>query len=371
MMIGIDSSSCNISDTSYLTMRIRNDEAALSMAGNKLPPCTSMSYQFTNTSISPPGKPFGANSFLINFGDGSSQTIGAGTVTHTYAAIGSYRVSLVLVDSNYCNQADSASITIRLAPNVKAQFTTPALGCLPYTANFTNTSIGGTDFVWNFGDGTNSTQANTVHQYLIAGNYTIQLVANDSATCNKTDTASFAINVSGLPTASFTVSPQPPITNKPLLFTNNSLGGVSYKWYFGDGDSLLSSSLIGVNHTYNSTGTYNACLIAMNANGCTDTTCQNVNAIIIPLFDVPNAFSPNGDGVNDKVFINGFGITSMKWNIYNRWGTLVYESSDKAAGWDGTYKGKLQAQDVYHYTLQVVMSNGAKYSKEGDITLLR
>jgi gliding motility-associated-like protein len=371
MMIGIDSNSCNISDTSYVMMRIRNDEASLSLTGNKLPPCTSLTYQFTNTSIAPAGKPFKANSFRIDFGDGTSQVMGLGAVTHNYSAIGTYNIGLVLVDTSYCNQADSAAITIRIAPNVKAQFITPALGCVPYTAVFNNVSVGGTDFAWGFGDGTTSTQVNPSHLYTNTGNYTIKLVATDTATCNKVDSTSFTINVNVKPVAGFSAAPQPPKSNTAIIFTNLSTGGVSYKWFFGDGDSILSNSMESVSHIYNSSGTFNACLIVFNAAGCSDTVCQNVTAIIIPLYDVPNAFSPNGDGVNDKIFVRGFGINKMKWNIYNRWGTLVFESSDKNVGWDGYYKGALQAQDVYHYVLQIEMTNGAKYLKNGDITLLR
>ena len=86
---------------------------------------------------------------------------------------------------------------------------------------------------------------------------------------------------------------------------------------------------------------------------------------------MPTAFSPNGDGINDRIYVRGFGITSMKWNIYNRWGVLVYQSSDLTQGWDGTYKGLVQPQDVYQYVLEVVMSDGKKYLKKGDITLLK
>ena len=56
--------------------------------------------------------------------------------------------------------------------------------------------------------------------------------------------------------------------------------------------------------------------------GCSDTSCQQVTAIVSPLVDVPNAFSPNGDGTNDVVFVKGYGIGKMTWRIYNRWGQL-------------------------------------------------
>jgi len=61
----------------------------------------------------------------------------------------------------------------------------------------------------------------------------------------------------------------------------------------------------------------------------------------------------------------------LSWKIYNRWGQLVFESASKSIGWNGTFKGKLQAMDVYTYTLDAEFSDGKKLRKTGDITLLR
>jgi len=86
---------------------------------------------------------------------------------------------------------------------------------------------------------------------------------------------------------------------------------------------------------------------------------------------VPNAFTPNGDGKNDKVFVRGFGIAQMNFRIYNRWGQLVFESGSPSYGWDGTYKGVLQPMDAYAYTLTVQYGDGTVVNKKGDITLIR
>ena len=74
---------------------------------------------------------------------------------------------------------------------------------------------------------------------------------------------------------------------------------------------------------------------------------------------------------NDRIYVRGFGIAKMIWRIYNRWGVLVYVGTYKDEGWDGTYKGVLQPQEVYHYTLLVEFADGTKATKKGDITLLR
>ena len=377
-LVGVDSSKCNIYDTSYVIIRVRTDSVILKLNAGKVGTCNSLTYQFDNISQSVnPGKTFKPNSFKINYGDGKIDLIGAGSFLHTYAAPGSYKVSLVLIDTNFCNESDSIIIPIRLATVLKAQFNTAANGCAPYNAVFTNTSLGGIGFKWIWGDGktdftTNSDPATIIHSYPNINVYSVQLIATDTSTCNKTDTsAAFLIDVKGKPTAAFTASPQPPVANTPIVFTNNSTGAVSYKWFFGDGDSLSVNNNLSVNHIYNYTGTFTVTLIAINIAGCSDTLQQSIDAKVTPVFDVPNAFVPNCGCVNNKVYVKGYGISNIKWNIYNRWGTLVFTTTNKTTGWDGKYNGILQAQDVYHYILEIQLTNGANYIKEGDITLLR
>ncbi|MDE3235900.1 MAG: PKD domain-containing protein [Bacteroidota bacterium] len=371
MLVAVDSSSCNISDTSYVHLRVRDDAAILGLSYSKIGDCTSLTFQFNNNSVPPAGKPFSSQSFKLDFGDGNFAVTGTQPVQHTYAAPGTYNVRLVLMDTNYCNQADSVIKVLRIATNVKAQFSTPASGCAPYTALFENTSSGGTDFIWTFGDGQTSTEVNPSHLYPTTGTYVVKLIAIDTSTCNKADSTTFSISVNDKPTSDFTASPQPPQVNTFIDFTNNSSGANKYKWLFGDGDSLITTSSIQVQHSYNASQTYNACLISFNSFGCTDTLCKPVQALISPLVDVPNAFTPNGDGVNDVISVKGFGIAKMKWMIYNRWGTLVFVSTSLNNGWNGTYNGTLQPQDVYHYILEVQMSDNTKYTRKGDITLLR
>jgi len=371
MLISIDSSTCNIADTSYTHIRVRADKADLGFTYVKLLPCNSLNYEFTNTSVPPVNKPFGPQSFTWDFGDGSQLVSNAITLQHSYAASGIYNVVLHLNDTAYCNAPDSVVKQIRIAVNVKAQFETPPSGCAPYNALFNNTTAGGQQFFWDFGDGSTSTDINPTHLYNV-GNYTIKLIAYDNSTCNKIDSTTFSIIVSPKPLAAFTATPQPPKENIPISFTNNSTGGVLYKWDFGDGDTLMTKRIdTTIEHIYNKTGTYHACLVAYNEYGCTDTTCKDIDAIVIPLVDVPNAFTPNGDGINDLVRVRGYGIDKMSWLIYNRWGRLVFQSASLNEGWNGYYKGTLQPQDVYVYVLDVSFTDGTKYIKKGDITLLR
>ncbi len=355
-LISIDSMSCNIADTSYLNIRVRDDKADISFTSAKLPPCDSLKYQFNNTSTAPAGKPFGPQSFQWDFGDGTTIITNQLSITHSYPAPGTYNVALRLLDTAYCNSPDSATKQLRLAANVKAQFETPPSGCVPYTAVFTNKSLAGQQFFWDFGDGSTSTDMDPTHVYNSTGTYIVRLVAVDSSTCNRIDSTRQTIIVSDKPTASFSYAPQPPKENTAIVFTNSSFGAILYKWMFGDGDTLVTTKRDSlVSHIYNATGTYNACLVAYNSFGCTDTA----------------SFTPNGDGMNDFVTVKGFGIEKMDWRIYNRWGTPVFQTGNIKQGWDGKYKGSLQPQEVYVYVLDVTFSDGTRYRKKGDITLLR
>jgi gliding motility-associated-like protein len=255
---------------------------------------------------------------------------------------------------------------------VKARFTTPKTGCAPYTAQFTNTSDAGSQYIWDFGDNNGSTVENPSHIYATAGTYTITLTVIDSGTCNIIDSTKMTIVVADYPVADFSASPQPPVTNVPVSFTNlSSADAIRFKWLFGDGDSLITTSRAVVKHEYNKTGQYNACLVAYNTAGCADTLCRPVEALIDAAVDVPNAFTPGQPGVNSVLFVRGFGIAKMKFAIYARKGVKVFESSTKQAGWDGTYKGKPLPMDVYAFTLEVEFTDGTKTRKTGDITLIR
>ena len=370
-MIAEDSTTCNIRDTAYVNIRVGDNEVVPNFTFTKVPPCASLTMQFNNTSSNAGGTAFGPRTFVWDYGDGSPRdTAGFNPPRlHTYAAPGTYMVTLYVIDTNFCNAPDTTTQQIRLNPLVRAQFNTSGSGCAPYQATFENTSLAGTDFMWDFGDGNTSTVVNPTHLYANPGTYNVRLIATDSSTCNIIDTSGFfSIQVFSKPTAFFNWSPNPPIENTPVRFTNLSIGANRYLWNFGDGSS---STLASPTHQYEATGTYNAELIAYNAANCSDTFNLDVNVIILPLLDVPNAFTPGQPGINSIIKVEGFGIGKMSWRIYNRWGQLVFESASKNIGWNGTFKGKLQPMEVYAYTLDAEFTDGTKLRKTGDITLLR
>lgn len=377
MLVAINPQTCNIRDTSYMQIRVGDLRANLAMDIEKLDPCEQFNYRFHNLSTTDPSRPFTDTSFIWDFGDNSPRVVaGLAPVNHTYPAPGTYIVKLILNDTAYCNNPDSISIPVNVAMNVVAEFSTPPVGCAPYEAVFTNITTA-ESFEWDFGDPASgadntSTDSNPTHLYTAPGTYTIRMIAIDPNTCNLRDTATFTITVYETPTANFTISPTVPAENTPTTFTNqSSASATSFKWLFGDGDSLVTTSRAPFDYQYNATGTFNACLIAYNEVGCTDTICLSVTTIVTPALDVPNAFTPNSGDVNSKVYVRGFGISKMKFTIWNRWGQKVFETNSQKNGWDGKVKGVVQPMDVYAYTLDVEFFDGTKATRKGDITLIR
>ncbi|RYE24761.1 MAG: gliding motility-associated C-terminal domain-containing protein, partial [Sphingobacteriales bacterium] len=87
--------------------------------------------------------------------------------------------------------------------------------------------------------------------------------------------------------------------------------------------------------------------------------------------DIPNAFSPNGDGVNDILYVRGANMKTMQLRIYNRWGQVVFETHDASIGWDGRFKGTESPIEAYAFVLSVVFNSGEVFEKQGNITLLK
>ncbi|MEN9548553.1 MAG: hypothetical protein RIR12_1144 [Bacteroidota bacterium] len=373
MLVAIDPNTCNVRDSSYMNIKIGVTQAIPVFTATRQLPCTDFRYLFTNTTIEPATHPFKDTSFVWDFGDGSP-LIKANknpAISHQYAAAGTYNVRLLLNDTTYCNSPEDTVLRLQVAINVVAGIAAPSIVCINKPAQFTSTSTGVETYLWDFGDGFTSTDENPVHTYTTAGPFTVRLTVFNTGSCNGSDTRTFNITVFDTPTALASFAPVPPQVNTPTVFTNTSLNAVRYKWVFGDGDSLEVNSLQSVSHQYNATGTFNAKLIAFNQAGCSDTLPMRISNLIEPLAGVPNAFTPLSGDENSVVYVRGFGIAKMQFTIYNRWGQKVFETNNQKQGWDGKLKGVVQPMDVYAYTLSVDFSDGKKYTKKGDLTLIR
>lgn len=250
-------------------------------------------------------------------------------------------------------------------------------GCEPLCIKFTNTSIGtSANCLWDFGNGSFSQNCSPFQCYRSAGSYDVKLTIADSIGCTASVTRTGYINVFPLPAAAFDASPRETTILTPTIhFTDkSSTDVVKWDWNFGDLFIPVSSQKNPF-YTYQDTGRYGVQLLVTNQYGCTDTA---TDVIIIKgdyAFYVPNAFTPNGDGKNETFFPKGLMINPecYKMIIFDRWGNLIFETSDLNTGWNGkANKGKEVAQqDVYVWKIETCDFEKSRHFYVGHVTLVK
>jgi gliding motility-associated-like protein len=188
-----------------------------------------------------------------------------------------------------------------------------------------------------------------------------------------TDTASVSFTLNDNPVASFIPNDSTFIANEIVDFFGDPDNMLSYDWDFGD--SLGTSAQQDTSYSYLTAGTYTVILTVTDSLGCSDTTSH----IYIVTEDsdstgnvgVPTAFTPNGDGINDILYVRGGPLTELSFTIFNEWGNKIFFTDDQSMGWDGTYKRKDQPGGVYVYILKAVSVTGEEIDMTGHVTIIR
>ncbi len=164
----------------------------------------------------------------------------------------------------------------------------------------------------------------------------------------------------------------------PATFFTGTPAGISFKWTNSNPNIGLTE--FGVNNvpSFTAVNTGNDPIIAnisvVPVNGGCEGTARNYKITVRPLdkdLFVPNVFSPNGDGKNDKLFAYGNYVDKLEMRIFNQWGEQIIIINSLNQGWDGTHRGKHQPVGVYVYVLKATMTDGRTIQKKGSITLLR
>jgi len=363
-LIALNPNACKTSDTAYVTIRVDTNSINADFDVVQTDSCKPFRATLTNKSKSGAG-----TTYTWLFGNGKSFN-GPNPPPHEYDDTGTYTITLILNDPAACNPHDTMRKTISFNTlYVEAKFEGPPVVCEKTGAQFNNRSENALTFLWKFGDGRTSSENNPNHIYDTAGTYTVTMYAYNPGTCNGVDSMTETIKVEATPIANFRHDPIIPVTNEPINFTNLSQRATSWVWDFGD--NTFTTLETPEPKFYRRTGTYRVCLQALNKVGCSDTLCKYVDADVYPLADLPKAFSPNGDGENDILYVRGAGIETMDLKIYNRWGELVFESADISIGWDGKYKGTEAPVEAYGFVLNVTFVDGTTFNKKGNVTLLR
>ncbi|TWI84509.1 right-handed parallel beta-helix repeat-containing protein [Chitinophaga japonensis] len=136
--------------------------------------------------------------------------------------------------------------------------------------------------------------------------------------------------------------------------------------------SAPSSGETGLTHTVTGLQPVQEVTLIVKAKGCEDRVSDPVTGKTLPdgVF-IPNAFSPNGDGLNDELRVYGYIIRDIHFMIFNQWGEKVFETNTQSRGWDGMYKGKAQPSGVYIYVCRLQLADGTVVEKKGAVNLIR
>lgn len=259
--------------------------------------------------------------------------------------------------ANGCTASDTVTVTVTLTPSVTVT---------DYVSICEGTTIrlmaqGGDSIVWSTGESGFSILVNPTQ----TTQYTALTYINGCPSLP--DTATVEV-YDIFPTAAFDATPDSGFMPLTVNFDNQSSGASSYYWYFGNGQSTTEFEPV---YTYNEFGDFEVMLIATNTYGCQDTAYHDI--IVTGDFGifVPNAFTPNGDGVNDFFNTPHYGVKDYHIMLFDRWGMMIYESFDPDFQWDGLYKNEDCQEGVYTFVIKANGYLGQSFTKAGTVTLYR
>ncbi|MFM7217085.1 MAG: PKD domain-containing protein, partial [Bacteroidota bacterium] len=276
-----------------------------------------------------------------------------------------------------CGQPVYDQVSIWVRPGPVVAFGPGSIsGCSPVTVNFNDlsTAPSGSTYSWNFGDQQSSNSTNPVHIYTQPGDYTVSLTVSSPGGCSGSEAIPQLVHVEGYPSAGFNQSATDiDLLESQVIFTNtsNTEPGSTYVWDFGDG-STPSNDASPV-HQYSQIGSYPVTLIVTTPAGCVDTIYGEVRVAENFAIYIPNAFTPNGDHVNDSFNAFGVGISKFDMFIYDRWGLQLFHSTSLDNNWDGSVheNGNPCQNDVYEYVIFAEDMKGKRHKYVGHVTLVR
>jgi gliding motility-associated-like protein len=312
-------------------------------------------------------------------------TQNSGNVTITWnnylVGVGPFRVapsttttySVTVTDGCGNTVTKSVTITVNPLPVISIPHQSGA-ACHDVVLNFsdTNRANAGSSYIWNFGDNQTSTQRSPSHQYDASGRYVVSVQVTSYAGCVNNAQNLVDINIYPTATAQFVANPNSAqVVNPTIAFVDNSTNATQWAWDFGDG---ATSRIQSPTHTYPQVvAGYKVHLYTTNTYGCADSTEDSVHIVPDYRIFIPNAFSPNGDDLNDYFTAKGIGIVTFTMLIFDRWGNELYATNNINKGWDGRVKGKTEIaqEDTYVYKIEVTDIFNEAHQYIGAVTLIK
>ncbi|MFM7710386.1 MAG: PKD domain-containing protein [Ferruginibacter sp.] len=243
--------------------------------------------------------------------------------------------------------------------------------CASLPITFTNNSAISNSlpvsYSWDFGDGgATATQVSPLHTYANSGTYTVQLIITPLQCL---DLARSVVQILTIqePLPGMRYTPVNAIAGRNIALQAREFSAGSYQWSptAGLSQSTVSSPIF--NHSDS---------VLYQINIVTDAGCRLTDTLLVRIFTekrifVPDYFTPNGDGMNDRIAPFLVGINKLnRFRVWNRWGQLLYQGNAEGS-WDGYYRGVLQPMETYVWTAEGVDVDGKVYSARGSFILIR
>ncbi|MCB9251679.1 MAG: gliding motility-associated C-terminal domain-containing protein [Flavobacteriales bacterium] len=298
--------------------------------------------------------------FKGGFFSGNAFISDSGLFSPKLAGQGNYPIFYTLINRG-CTSIDTVILVVRPVPNVDLSVD-PSSACEPAYIKFKGTP--GYTYEWT----SNSTVIGRVDEFTtlyFRGNYDINIKVTNAFGCSSFYTRNLIIHPK--PEAKFSYSPSEIfIGSTDVMFENQSVGTiVMSEW--SESNSVFSSEF-SPTHAFYDTGFLNIRLVVTNEKGCMDTAYGQLYVIDDFKCFLPNAFSPNGDDINELFYPIGIGISRYEMTIYNRWGEKLYEGEEP---WNGIYLGDVVPIGQYLYMIKIYDRKNNEHRAKGTMTVVR
>src|SRR5690554_328229 len=311
--------------------------------------------------------------FLWEFGNSANpstqNTENASNVV--FDSAGTHPVTFT-VNWNDCESTYTDSVIVHQAPTIGFEVL-PGLYCAPQKVQFIDSSQADVDidYLWYFGDGTSSTQQNPTHIYENPGVYDVLLEISTKTGCVGT----LSLNKPGIievfpsPTAAFTVYPQElTVFDSEVQITDQSTDSEEHYYQLTPD---LDTTERDLKFHFIEGGHHRLYQVVTNEYGCVDTAYRTVYVRPHTTYYVPNAFTPNGDKINDVFIPIVHDVTEYEFEIYNRWGEVIFKTTNTEEGWEGRYKSQPSPDGVYLWKIKYVNHFQIGEEHQGSFSLIR
>jgi len=252
-------------------------------------------------------------------------------------------------------------------------------GCIPFHAQLINESVSITpmSYTWSLDDSTFSTEVDPAHLYTEPRSYSVSLTVTTDSGCIDTVTKSKPLYFTAhpLPEAGFYPTPSEASIFEPIFeFSDTSKSSVNCLYAFGNGDTSFACGSVIYEYGLKDTGNLMVTQIVENQFECLDTTHRTVRVEPQFIFYIPNAFTPNGDGLNERWNPKVLYSKNYTLRIYSRWGDLIFQTFDPDYGWDGTAtksETRIAPSGVYSYLIELTTFENREFFYTGSVKLIR